>query len=248
MYDYLGKLISIEKFFQEYEETVKNTWFGKGKLEKATDLHRFYCFTPKYCYYWQPLYDIISICDMFGIEDLDRNKKILQRDIEFLHNPNIINNLASFNSNFNGIKEVFIWSKEALKTTLSLLEGDEVIRLNEALNCYVNECNYSTIVMCVSAIEFRLLSLMMSKCPEPKLEKLTLGDLIREYLDNKEKYANVIPKKYQPLLDYCNTYRVLSVHPKKEEITRSNATSIIYMTFSFLLDEKLKSNVEEKKS
>jgi len=68
---------------------------------------------------------------------------------------------------------------------------------------------------------------------------LTLGQLINEYLDNKEKYGKIIPKKYEPLLEYCNTYRIFSVHPKKEKINKSVATSILHMTFQFLLDKEL---------
>jgi hypothetical protein len=77
---------------------------------------------------------------------------------------------------------------------------------------------------------------------------LTLGQLIKEYTDHKEKYDNVIPKKHEALLDYCNTYRVFSVHPKKEKITRAIATSILCMTCNFLFDKKLKAEIEEKKS
>ena len=100
--------------------------------------------------------------------------------------------------------------------------------------------------MAVSAIEFRLLSLMMSKSPDSKLSELTLGLLIREYLDNQEKYGRVIPKNHKHLLEHCNVYRVFSVHPKQQKITRASANSIINMTFGFLLDDKLKKISEEK--
>ena len=99
--------------------------------------------------------------------------------------------------------------------------------------------------MSVSAIEFRLFSLMMAICPDPKLEELTLGQLIREYLDNKQKYGNVIPKKHEHLLDHCNIYRIFSVHPKKEEINKPIASSILSMTFLFLLDKKLIEKAKE---
>jgi len=58
-------------------------------------------------------------------------------------------------------------------------------------------------------------------------------------LDDKQKYGSVIPKKHEPLLDHCNTYRIFSVHPKKEEINKPIASSILNMTFLFLLDKKL---------
>ena len=123
---------------------------------------------------------------------------------------------------------------------------EEIKRLTEAFNCYVQELNYSAVVMSVSAIEHRLFSLMISKCSDKRLEDLTLGQLIKEYTDHKGKYFNVIPKKHEPLLNYCNTYRVFSVHPKKEKITRAIATSILCMSCSFLFDKELKNKTEEK--
>jgi len=119
------------------------------------------------------------------------------------------------------------------------LNLNEIDRLNEAIHCFLEGCYYSSVAMSVSAIEFRLFSLMMSICPDPKLKELTLGQLIREYLDDKQKYGSVIPKKHEPLLEHCNTYRIFSVHPKKEEINKPIASSILNMTFLFLLDKKL---------
>jgi hypothetical protein len=68
-----------------------------------------------------------------------------------------------------------------------------------------------------------------------------LTSLQREDLEN---LRNIIPDKHLPLLQYCNTYRVFSVHPKKEKINRANATTILCMTCSFLFDEKLKTKIE----
>ena len=130
---------------------------------------------------------------------------------------------------------------------ITLLTDEEKGRLNESFNCYFGELNYSTIVMSVSAIESRIFTLLKSKSPNEKLENLTLGQLIKEYTDNKEKYNKIIPKKHEPLLDYCNTYRIFSVHPKKEKINRANATTVLCMTCSFLFDEKLRITVGQKK-
>lgn len=90
---------------------------------------------------------------------------------------------------------------------------------------------------------------MTTANPKSKLKELTLGQLIREYLENKEKYGNIIPKKHEPLLEHCNIYRVFSVHPKREEISKPIASSILNMTFLFLLDKKLakKSKSSSKK-
>ena len=146
---------------------------------------------------------------------------------------------------FGNITHVFQLAKQELNQKISLLDNEERNRLNEAFNCYIQELNYSSIVMSVSAIESRLFSLMTLKQPKAKIEKFTLGDLIREYLENKERYGNIIPDKHLPLLQYCNTYRVFSVHPKKEKINRANATIILCMTCSFLFDKNLKAKIEK---
>ena len=94
--------------------------------------------------------------------------------------------------------------------------------------------------MSVCAIESHLLTLMLSvrSEEEDKLENMTLGRLIREYIDNKEQYTNIIPKKHEPLLDLCNVYRIFSVHPKKEEITKGLSSAILSLSILFLTDEE----------
>jgi len=144
------------------------------------------------------------------------------------------------------IKDVFINAKDEIDKKISLLDPAEKERFNEAIHCFLEGCYYSTVAMSVSAIEFRLLNLMKSVNPDPQLEELTLGQLIREYLDNKGKYKNIMPKKHESLLTLCNTYRVFSVHPKKEEIGKRIATSVLNLTFDFLLDEKLIGNLRKE--
>jgi hypothetical protein len=139
------------------------------------------------------------------------------------------------------LSTVFKNAKSDLNQEIDLLDKDEKDRLNEALNCYVNELNYSAIVMGVSAIESRLYSLMKGKQPAAsRLEKMPLGALINEYIEHEEDYEYAIPNKHMPLLEYCNNYRIFSIHPKKEKITRSNATVILCMTCSFLFDKNMK--------
>ncbi len=60
-------------------------------------------------------------------------------------------------------QNIFQEAENEAKEKISLLEEDEYTRLNEALNCYIESCNYSTVVMSVSAVENRLFSLMVSK-------------------------------------------------------------------------------------
>ncbi|MHC3129530.1 MAG: hypothetical protein IBV52_05575 [Candidatus Bathyarchaeota archaeon] len=189
---------------------------------------------------------ISHICDMLGIDFLEQDKDLIMQRVLLLNDPLAVNRRVSFETHINYITSCFKKVEDKIKNKVGLLDKEETERLDEAINCYLQGCNYSAITMAVSAIEFRLFSLMMTKCPNPKLEELTLGQLIREYLDNTKKYGGVIPKKHKPLLEHCNVYRIFSVHPKREKITRSIATSIINMTFAFLLDKELKHEIEVK--
>lgn len=227
-------------FCDEFKKDIVSFAFtDKGKtLDTASN--NWYCWTPRYQHYWINLNDVVSICGMFGIKYLDDHQSEMIERVKWLNNPQTIQSKYFFETHVNYIKRDFELVESQIKEKLQLLDMEEMDRLNEALRCYLEGCNYATIAMSVSAIEFRLFSLMKSKCPAAHLEELTLGQLIGEYLSNKQKYGSVIPEKHEPLLRHCNVYRIFSVHPKKEKITKAMATSIINMTFAFLLDEDLK--------
>jgi hypothetical protein len=250
---YLTDILDVENIVDKLKEETHKAWLNQDPLKKiAMDgfkQQKFYVLTSAQRIFWEKLNGLVKICDFFGIEDLDINKENFANWLDCLCAPyDYAGELETIlDDAFKNIKFVFQNAKTELSEKISLLEVDEKKRLNEAFNCYVQELNYSAIVMSVSAIESRLFSLMMSKCPDKKLEDLTLGQLIREYTEHKEKYGKVIPEKHEPLLDYCNVYRVFSVHPKKGKITRSIATSILCMACSFLFDKDLKSKVVEEK-
>lgn len=246
MISYLKILGVIGTYCLEFEDDVEKTLFSQTSVIRNPRDYN-YCYYPRYIQYWQPLSRIITICDVFEIGHLDNSKTLLQHYIAMLEQPSLIQNFSDFKASLDAIKTAFAMAEKQLEEKISLLNGIESRRLDEAFECYFNDCYYSTIVMAVSAIEFRLLSLMMLKSPSEKLDRLTLGDLIREYLDNKDKYGNIIPKRHLPLLEFCNTYRILSAHPKPEVVTRANATSVLYMTCSFLFDSKLKMEIKETK-
>ena len=249
MEEYLNYLMSMEEFCERFKDTINRVAFGKNsKTNKilSEPKNTWYCWSPRYQVYWRVLYNIINICYMLGIEYLAGNKEAMVHRIMLLNTPWAIKTRENFENHVNFIKDMFEDVEEEIMDKLKLLNEEEKSRLDEALNCYIRGCNYAAIAMSVSAIEFRLLNLMQAVKPDPKLEKFTLGDLIYEYLQNKKEYKNVIPKKHEPLLNLCNTYRIFSVHPKKEKITTAIATSIINMTFAFLLDEKLKHKAEAK--
>jgi hypothetical protein len=239
---YLWHLKDIERICEEFKREVVKVGFTDYKRNEilSTPTNLWYCWTPRYQEYWQILWGIVDTCDMLGIQSLEEKKSILVERMTFLNTPESITYRSYFEAHVDFVKNSFKDVEKDLKEKLQLLDEEEAIRLNEALNCYIQGCNYSAITMSVSAIEFRLLNLMQSVKPNPQLEEYTLGQLIAEYLKNKREYKNVIPEKHEHLLKMSNTYRIFSVHPKKEKITRPIATSIINMTFAFLLDEELK--------
>lgn len=238
MIRYLQELKEIEKFCETFKGNVINIYFQHG--EKDEPWKAWYCYHPWYESHWEVLMGISKTCDMFGILSLDEDRDDLVECVTRIHSPNDLRTKELFETNLGIIQAIFAKAQGEIERMFLLLDEEEVYRLDEALNCYIQGCNYSAVAMSVSGIEFRLLSLMKSKRPNRDLEKRTLGELIGIYLAKKEEYGNVIPKKHEPLLELCNTYRIFSVHPKKEKITRSIATSIINMTFMFLLDKDLK--------
>ncbi len=230
------------KMIRDFRADVLTAFF-EGTPEKMLDYD--FNYTPIYCSKFSRISNVVNVSQIFGIEVIDLNRKQLDKVLWLLQNE--VEDFESFNSSLTFIENVFKDASYELRHKINLLHFKEMERLNEALNCYINGLNYSTIILSVSAIEARLYLLMKSKCPLEKLDKLdklTLGQLVGEYTNNAEQYGMVIPKKHLSLLNYCNNYRVFSVHPKEEKITGANATAILCMTSSFLFDEQTKPSLK----
>jgi len=243
--DYLKAMLEMDKLCDEFKNDILNSFFKNksGEMRDPKTINDYFCFTPRYRIHFEPIRKAVEISDLIGVKSLEMNKEYMMLRINWLGDPLYVKYYVNFENYVNDVKNVFAIVKDRIREKLSMLNPEERDRLNEAIHCFFEGCYYSTIIMSVSAIEFRLLNLMSYANPQRAqqitLEELTLGQLIREYLENKEMYKNVIPQKHQPLLQLCNTYRVLSVHPKKEEITKGKASSILNLTFIFLLDKKL---------
>lgn len=240
MKDYLFYSKILASFCENFKNETVEIAFTSPKTKKtilrATDPN--YCWYPSYQEKLTIIGDIVEICDLFGIDYLSENKHVMTQNIGYLNAPESIETKDDFEHYLDRIKEFFEDTQEALTTKLKLLDKQETDRLNEALNCYLNGCYFSTVAMSVSAIESRLLSLMKAKNAGLGKKRLTLGQLLEEYETNQAMYGSIIPEKHQSLPKYCNAYRTFSVHPKKEVISKTTATSIIYAAFAFLLDEK----------
>jgi len=246
--DYLQYLLDFETLCSVFKEIVIKTYFTDSTGSQRDEIDEddlYFCFTPVYRQQFEIIKRIVEICDIFGIKNLEKYKNPIMSYVFLLEEPQTIQNREAFEQCVNKIINYFSTEKKEIEDKFGLLNTEEIKRLNEAIHCFLEGCYYSSVAMSVSAIEFRLFSLMMSICPDPKLEELTLGQLIREYLNNKQIYGSVIPKKHEPLLEHCNTYRIFSVHPKKEEINKPIASSILNMTFLFLLDKKLVEKAKE---
>ena len=248
--NYLQEMSDVENLLEKFKKGITKQYFthqkGSSLKSKVDSQDSFYCWQPYYRQSFDIIKIITQICDFLDIKQLETKSEKLKKMTHFLETPLVIEKRRDFLLLVEEIQKIFSKAKEKVKEKISLLHDTEIDRLNEAIHCFSEGCYYSAVAMSVSAIEYRLLSLMMSTCSELKLKELTLGQLIREYLDDKKKYGNVIPKKHEPLLNHCNTYRIFSVHPKKEKINKPVASSILNMTFLFLLDKKLKREIKEE--
>jgi hypothetical protein len=249
MIPYLTLLENFVDYCDQFQKDMYVFNFYDHKAGRPIPVARDqqYCLYPPYHEGWEVLNATVNtVIDFLDIENLFKNKQILSNDVVMLSQPESVREWKRFKLIIGSIRFQFDESKQEISRKLLLLDNEEKDRLNEALNCFINGCNYSAVAMSVSAIEFRLFSLMTTANPQAKLRGLTLGTLIHKYLANKEEYQNIIPEKHEHLLRYSNTYRVFSVHPKREKITRLIANSILCMTFSFLFDEELKNQTEKQ--
>lgn len=231
--NYIESLQSIVELCDRLkEDTVKN-YYNNDYYKTTPD----FCYYPHYRKRLDLLRGIVEICDMFGVKHLEENKNTLRGRIQKLNDPAHLSERSKFEENISIVKNIFQVSEKEISERLSVLNPTETKRVDESIHCYLEGCNNSTVAMAVCAIEYRLLALMKSKGAQ--LDEMTLGQLMREYLDNKEKYGNIIPKRHEPLLELCNTYGIFSVHPKKEIITRPITITVLSSTLDFLLDPEL---------
>lgn len=229
LYD-ASAVVLLEEWLQDilkskiYDENgvIQNVWF---------------CYTPRYNHYYEQIGRIIKILPFFNYQINDRTEKAIIR----LKEPSYVKSYGDFLGEIDYIKNLFNLIQKHLSVKMKLMKSFEFFRMDEALRCYFTECYNATVGMAVTAIENRLLAMLKknTKCKSKKIDNKTLGGLINEYLTNKENYNNCVPDKHEQLLELCNTYRIFSVHPKKENISLRIANSILNLTFEFLLDKKM---------
>jgi hypothetical protein len=241
---YLDHLANIVEYLKDFRKNTIDMVFTDGKTKQVleTPYHSRYCYSPFYQESWSVLNNLIEISDMLELDYLVDHRRVLIDSIVCLNDPSEIATRHDFEFHVEKLVETFSVVQDKLKAKLKLLSEGEKLTFNEALNCYLDGCNYAAAAMSVFAVESRLSSLMMAKSNDRNLENLTVGQLIAKYLPDKDRYANVIPERHEALLTYSNTFKVFSINPSRPKITRPIATTILNMTFSFLFDETLKKN------
>jgi len=227
---------NVEYLCDRFEEEILNRFFASGEFEKASNDQ--YVYTPIFQQLFNPIEHVIDACGMLNIKSITKNEDFIGERVYGLKDRSWPRD--TFKMLVSDLKRAISAAREEIEHLCSILDETETSRINEAIHDFFEGCYYSSVAMSVCAIESHLLTLMLSvrSEEEDKLENMTLGRLIREYIDNKEQYTNIIPKKHEPLLDLCNVYRIFSVHPKKEEITKGLSSAILSLSILFLTDEE----------
>ncbi|MDO8689902.1 MAG: hypothetical protein Q7R39_07800 [Dehalococcoidia bacterium] len=165
--------------------------------------------------------------------------------INTLQTPEKIGGYQDFNDLLDELAGEIDFTEPEVRDKLSRLHCHECVRLDEALVCSQSYCFYSSIVMAVSAVEYRIAELVRRSAPElysRSFPRATLGQLIQLFQDDMykgEEFRNakeLMPSKHKPLISLLNQYRVFSAHPSEEQVTPQIAEAILHLAFSFLTD------------
>jgi len=246
--DYLRIIYNLADRVSHFRrETIKEFFTGSDGREQDYPNEKWFCYTPKYTQFVSLLKSCVEVASLLDIEPLRAQKDAISERIYALMQPESLTKRRGFEDRLKYVEDVFRQVQSLIYSLVGSFDPNELMRLNEALHCYLEGCFYSTVAMSVTAIEFRLLNFMKKITPDrsSELESLTLGGLISECLE-KEAYSKNLPRKHHPLLRLCNEYRVFSVHAKSESITERVASSILNLSFEFLLDNELASLVKER--
>jgi hypothetical protein len=215
--DYFRLILKVPESCHELNKDTITTWYTKDGQVVNTPNDLEYAWTPRYRQYYENILSALKACQILGFESLESNMRGLEMWILSIGEPGV--GKREFEVWLGHVADVFNLKRvrEELQRKIGFLDVQEKLRLNEAIHCYLEGCYYSTVAMAVTAIEFRLLEWMRNAAPNQKgIGQLTLGQLVSMILGNEE-YSRSLPKKYHPLLELCNEYRIFSVHAKTEK-------------------------------
>jgi hypothetical protein len=141
--------------------------------------------------------------------------------------------------------------EENVQNKLQSLSCEECIRLDESLVDYSNNCRYSSVIMAVSAVEYRLHRMIKNLDNDlynREFENATLGKIADQFSANGKNpvIQDLLPKKHFPLIQLLNKYRIFAVHPKNVMIPQEIVDSILFLSFAFLTDPEIKAYSQEE--
>jgi len=241
--DYISNLKRAADLCDELERLVLKYLFKDGQANDSTTPN--YPWTAVYRTAFTPILACVQLCVMLKLAVWRPYEKDVLEAASSLQIPRDIPKFEDFRRNLNFVRIAFRTAEKEILNFCSAFDDEEKMRINEAIHNHFEDCSYSCVAMSVSAVESRLFKLMCLASPESKqeLEEKTFGQLITEYVENKGEYENVVPEKHEHLLRLCNTYRIFSVHPKKQKIKPTIASSILNFSIDFLTDQDTKPEI-----
>lgn len=199
-----------------------------------------FCYHPDYQRYLETIKRCIQLCHVFGVAKLTAMQPNMLEHAYALGHPELVKTRKEFEIKVDAIGAAFASEGFPIAGMITQLHSQESERMLEAVHSLFEGCRFSAVAMAVSAIEFRLHDFMKQLTPEAELDKLTLGQLMGECLDEKKPYLNRLPDRHRPLLELCNKFRIFSVHPKTTILGQNEAISVINLAFSFILDPQMR--------
>lgn len=172
--------------------------------------------------------------------------------IDIVQNPYMNRNVKIFKDNIDMIKKFIEKNADRFFNKLKNFTCLESMRIWEAVRCFEIQGYLASTVLIVSAIEGRLHTLIKGKNEEifnKYIDGKPFGKIIHiRSLSSPENgqeeikgiLDELIPEEHMPLIKLLNYYRIVSAHPKDSEIDFNVASSIIHLSFAFLLDKNLK--------
>lgn len=184
-----------------------------------------------------------KLCNKF----LNSNRYVLdeyEKHVNLLKVPLGINDYKMFKKILDYLEYDIESLDDHIQKQLEGITCEECIRLDESLVCYSNNCTYSSIIMAISAIEYRLHQMIKNFDNElyiREFEKATLGQIIFQFGENGkyEDIKKLLPKRHCPLIILLNQYRTFAVHPKDEKITPTIVDSVLALSFTFITDTEI---------
>ncbi len=215
---------------------------------KERDDHFFH---HTYSYRAKPFLGLLAFyTDLYEYLDLSHEKtNDLRATLYDLDNPTSNRTKEKFKLTFKHFILLLNRTDPQITKRLKKLNLIECLRLEEAMDCLGINCNLASVVMAVSAVEYRLHKLIAKKNKkvyENTFENQSLGGLIGLFRKNSQykgpqfdKLRQVLPERHMHLMEILNMYRIFSAHPKDIHITHQLAKAILSFSFLLLVDPEL---------